>query len=121
MKRSHPLREWSPEERAAHRAIRERFRDWHPGPHELLNSGAARFVNADGELFDLSQAVQLLKESRAARRLSLNEVAVQLSLNLDVARLLESDQALNRPIEELYRYASALGVKLQLVLIDSAA
>src|SRR2546423_11117136 len=33
--------EWTPEQQAQHRAIRDAFRDWHPGPEELIASGAA--------------------------------------------------------------------------------
>ena len=32
---------WTSEQRAEHRAIRDAFRDWHPGPEELIASGAA--------------------------------------------------------------------------------
>ena len=34
--------QWTPEQRAQHQAIRDAFRDWHPGPEESIASGAAR-------------------------------------------------------------------------------
>ena len=33
--------QWTPEQRAQHQAIRDEFRDWHPGPEEVIASGAA--------------------------------------------------------------------------------
>ncbi|HKI33287.1 MAG TPA: hypothetical protein VKA46_15650 [Gemmataceae bacterium] len=34
--------QWTPEQQAEHQAVREAFQDWHPGPEELIASGAAR-------------------------------------------------------------------------------
>jgi hypothetical protein len=32
---------WSPEDKARHKAIREKFKNWHPSPEELIASGEA--------------------------------------------------------------------------------
>ena len=39
MERSQPKIEWTAEDRARHKAVREKFRHWHPGAKELAASG----------------------------------------------------------------------------------
>ena len=70
-----PKVEWTAEDRARHRAIRDTFRDWHPSPEELIASGDAANFELQGEYRELRPFVQEIKRVREAAGLTLAEVS----------------------------------------------
>jgi transcriptional regulator with XRE-family HTH domain len=71
-------------------------------------------------MLDLLSVVKRLKEAREAKNLSLESVAAQLHLDVAAIQTLEGEQALSRPLLDLYRYADSLGVQLHLALVSPA-
>ncbi len=65
--------ELTPEQRAQHRAIREAFRDWHPGPEELIASGAAAELGLNVVHSPAEDLLRQLKTGGEAAGLTLAE------------------------------------------------
>ena len=63
--------QWTPQQRAEHQAIREAFRDWHPGPEELIASGAAARLGLNVIHSPVQELLRHLKASREAAGLTL--------------------------------------------------
>jgi hypothetical protein len=59
------------EQRARHRAIREAFREWHPGPDELIASRAATPLGLNVIHFPAQELIRQLKASHEAAGLTL--------------------------------------------------
>jgi hypothetical protein len=110
----------TPEEQERSRQIREKFQAWKPGPNELIAAGDAAFVLPHGAMIDLLGIARSLKEKREAAELSLEDVALRLSLAPAEVATLEGERALTRPLIDLYRYADLLGVQLHLALVPGA-
>ncbi len=53
-----PKVQWTAEDRARHRAIRDMFRDWHPSPEELIASGEGAHFDFHGEYRELRPFVE---------------------------------------------------------------
>ncbi len=73
--------QWSPEQRAQHQAIREAFRDWHPGPEELIASGAAARLGLDVISRPAQDLLRLLKASREKAGLTLAVVSARCGID----------------------------------------
>jgi hypothetical protein len=76
-KRDRPLRkvQWTAEERARHQAIRDKFRNWHPSPEELIATGEGANFDLHGEYRELRPFVEEIKRAREAAGLTLAEVS----------------------------------------------
>jgi hypothetical protein len=86
-----PKIDWTPEDRARHKAIRDKFREWHPSPEELIASGEGTNVDLHGEYRDLRPFVEEIKRAREAAGLTLTEVSVgPLSLETGTTRIQRS-------------------------------
>ncbi len=70
----------TPEQRTQHQAIREAFRDWHPGPEELIASGAAARLGFDVAHFPAQELLRQLKASREAAGLTLADVSARCGI-----------------------------------------
>lgn len=111
----------TPEQRAKHREIREAFRDWHPGPEELIASGAAARLGLDVMYSPARELLQQLKTSRETAGLTLADVSARCGIDQPALSRLENGHSPNPTLETLWRYAAALGKRLVLSADDLPA
>jgi DNA-binding XRE family transcriptional regulator len=111
----------TPEQRAAHRAIREAFRDWHPGPEELIASGVAARLGLNVIHSPARQLIQDLKAAREAAGLTLADVAARCGIDQPALSRLENGHNANPTLDTLWRYAAATGKRLVLSSEDVPA
>jgi DNA-binding XRE family transcriptional regulator len=110
--------ELTAEQKAHHKKIREAFKDWHPGPEELVASGEAVRLGlavvppAPAELF------QALREARLSAGLSLKDMAERTGMDKAALSKLENGKVFNPTLETLWRYAAAVGKRLAWQLED---
>jgi hypothetical protein len=102
------------EQRAAHKAIRDTFRDWHPGPEELIASGAAARLGLDVIHCPGRDLLRQLKASREAAGLTLAEVSARCGIDQPALSRLENGHTQNPTLDTLWRYAAAVGKRLVL-------
>jgi DNA-binding XRE family transcriptional regulator len=113
--------DWTPEDRARHKAIRERFQRERPTPEQLIASGEYIGPLPHGAVLDFLQALADLKKARAAAGLSLADVAERSGIDKAALSRLENGIHTNPTVETLLRYAAALGKRLRWSLEDIAA
>ena len=109
---------WTPEQRAQHQAIRDAFREWHPGPEELIASGAAARLGLNVVHFPAQELLQRLKASREAAGLTLADVSARCGIDQPALLRLESGHTRNPTLDTLWRYAAAVGKRLVLTAED---
>jgi DNA-binding XRE family transcriptional regulator len=109
---------WTPEQRAQHRAIREAFRDWHPGPEELIASGAATQLGLDVIHSPAQDLLRDLKAAREAAALTLADVSARCGIDQPALSRLENGHIPNPTLDTLWRYAAAVGKRLVLSAED---
>jgi DNA-binding XRE family transcriptional regulator len=108
----------TPEQRAQHQVIREAFRDWHPGPEELIASGAAAQLGLDVVHCPAQEFLRQLKASREAAGLTLADVSARCGIDQPALSRLENGQTPNPTLDTLWRYAAAVGKRLVLTAED---
>src|SRR5437764_12359332 len=106
--------QWTAEQRAKHQAIRDAFRDWHPGPEELIASGQAARLDLNVIHFPAHDVLQQLKASRESAGLTLAEVSARCGIDQPALSRLENGRNQNPTIDTLWRYAAAVGMRLML-------
>lgn len=111
--------EWTPEDRARHKAIREQFKH-RPSLEELLASGEFRLI-AHRDYMTIRLAVTTLKKERDRQGLTLADVAKRTGLRKAALARLETGQMISPTLETLSRYARALGKELVCSLQDPDA
>jgi DNA-binding XRE family transcriptional regulator len=104
--------EFTAEQRAQHRAIREAFREWHPGPEELIASGAAAQLGLNVIHFPAQELLRRLKASRESAGLTLADVSARCGIDQPALSRLENGHSPNPTVDTLWRYAAALGKRL---------
>jgi hypothetical protein len=104
----------TPEQRAQHQAIRNAFRDWHPGPEELIASGAAGRLGLNVVHAPAQSLLRDLKASREAAGLTLADVSARCGIDQPALSRLENGHTPNPTLDTLWRYAAALGKRLVL-------
>jgi DNA-binding XRE family transcriptional regulator len=112
--------DWTPEDRARHKAIRERFQKERPTMEQLLASGEYVGPIPLGVYFELRVALHELKKTRESAGLSLADVAERSGIDKAALSRLENGVHDNPTVETLMRYAAALGKKLSFTLQDLA-
>src|SRR5260370_18412665 len=110
--------QWSPEQRVQHQAIRDAFRDWHPGPEELIASGAAARLGLDVVHFPAQDLLRHLKASREAAGLTLADVSARCGIDQPALSRLENGHTPNPTLDTPLRYAAAVGKRLVLSAED---
>src|SRR5438034_5569040 len=90
---------WTAEQRAQHQAIRDAFRDWHPGPEELIASGAAARLGLNVLYAPAQDLLAGLKKTREAAGLTLAEVAQRCGIDQPALSRLENGHNPNPTIE----------------------
>src|SRR5437867_13023075 len=111
-KSTHRKIDWTPEDRARHKAIRERFQRERPTHEQLVASGEYAGPMPLGVYLDLKSALYELRKSREATGLSLAEVARRAGIDPAIVDDIESGKAVGTPVEILVRYAVAVGKQL---------
>jgi DNA-binding XRE family transcriptional regulator len=106
--------QWTAEDRARHRAIRDMFRDWHPSPEELIASGEGANFDLHGEYPELRRFVEEIKRAREAAGLTLVEVSRRCGIDQPALSRLENGHNKNPTLDTLWRYAAAVGRRLLL-------
>lgn len=104
--------QWSDEDRARHRAIRELFRDWHPSPEELIASGQGADFDIRGEYGQLRPFIDEMKRAREAAGLTLAEISRRCGIDQPALSRLENGRNKNPTLDTLWRYAAAVGRRL---------
>jgi DNA-binding XRE family transcriptional regulator len=103
---------WSAEDRARHQAIREKFRNWHPSPEELIATGEGGNFDLHGEYRELRPLVEEIKRAREEVGLTLAEVSRRCGIDQPALSRLENGHNKNPTLDTLWRYAAALGRRL---------
>lgn len=119
--RIHRDMKWTPEDRARHKAIREKFQKQRPSMEQLLASGEYIGPIPHGVYVSMRAALSDLKKAREAAGLSLADVAERSGIDKAALSRLENGIHDNPTIETLMRYAAALGKKLTWSLQDLSA
>jgi DNA-binding XRE family transcriptional regulator len=109
-----PRVQWTAEDRARYRAIRDKFRDWHPSPEELIASGEGADFDVHGEYRELRTFVQEIKRAREAAGLTLAEVSRRCGIDQPALSRLENGHNKNPTLDTLWCYAAAVGQRLVL-------
>src|SRR5438445_13158257 len=104
--------ELTPQQRAEHKAIREAFREWHPGPEELIASGAAARLGLNVIHFPAQELLRDLKASREAAGLTLADLSARCGIDQPALSRLENGHTPNPTLDTLWRYAAAVGKRL---------
>lgn len=110
--------QWTPEQRAQHRAIRDAFRDGRPGPEELIASGAAAQLGLNVIHFPAQELLRQLKAAREAAGWTLADIATRCGIDQPALSRLENGLAQNPTLEALWRYTAAIGKRLVLSAED---
>ena len=119
--RDHRKIDWTPADRARHKAIREKFQKERPTPEQLRASGDYVGPIPHGLYLSLMAALHELKKARETAGLSLADVAERSGIDKAALSRLENGIHDNPTVETLMRYATALGKKLTWSLQDLAS
>lgn len=111
---------WTPEDRARHKAIREKFQKERPTPQELIASGEYTDPIPHGVGMTLRIALHELKKAREAAGMSLADVAEKSGIDKAALSRLENGVHDNPTVETLMRYPAAVGKRLTWSLQDLA-
>src|SRR5437016_4421317 len=119
--RIHRDMKWALEDRARHKAIRERFQRERLSLQQLVESGECSRPVPLGIHFAIRRIVHDLKKAREAAGLSLADVAERSGIDKAALSRLENGVHDNPTVETLMRYAAAVGKKLSWTLQDLPA
>jgi transcriptional regulator with XRE-family HTH domain len=106
--------EMTPEQRAEHAAIRERFRRERPGLDELVAKGEVDEPVPQGQFLELSVLVDRIRRERELQGLSLADVSDKSGITRQAISRIENGWNFNPTLDTLYRYASAMGLHIRL-------
>jgi DNA-binding XRE family transcriptional regulator len=109
---------WTPEDRARHKAIREAFKD-KPTIDELVARGELSGNPIPlGAYLNLRLLVSKLRQLREEAQLSLSDVAERSGMDKAMLSRLETGHVPNPGIETIARYLDALGKELEWRVAD---
>src|SRR5438132_206194 len=100
----HRRMEWTAEDRARHKAIREKFKNWHPTLEELLATGEYVGPIPHGAYLDFRLAMHTLKTERERKGLSLTDVAKISGMDPAAISRLEEGKQADPAIDTILRY-----------------
>lgn len=112
---------WTPADRARHKAIRDKFQAERPTPAELLASGEYVGPIPHGLSLTLRAAMHDLKQAQESAGLSLADVAERSGIDKAALSRLETGVTENPTVETLMQYARAVGKELTWSLRDVPA
>ena len=111
----------TPEEKARLKVIRDRFQKEKPSLAQLVASGEYNPPIKQAEYWELMQTAAALKKAREEAGISLRQMAKKMSVDVGALSRLENGGNSNPTLDTLLRYASALGKRIVVQLVDSAA
>jgi hypothetical protein len=109
-----PAARWTAKDRARHQAIRDKFRDRHPSPEELIATGEGENFDLQGQYRDLRPFVEEIKRAREAAGFTLADVSRRCGIDQPALSRLENGHNKNPTLDSLWRYAAAVGRRLVL-------
>lgn len=110
--------ERTPEETARLKAVRERFQKEKPSLDELVASGEYTAPIKQAEYWELMKTAAALKQAREEAGISLRQMAERMAMDVGALSRLENGVNSNPTLETLFRYASSLGKKVLVQLVD---
>ena len=113
-KKTRPELQWTTEDRDRHKSLRDKFRDRHPSPGELIASGEGASFDLHGEYRELRPFVDEIKRAREDAALTLAEVSRRCGIDQPALSRLENGHNKNPTLDTLWRYAAAVGRRLVL-------
>lgn len=116
--RTHRDMKWTPEQRAKHKAVRDKFQAERPTPKELIDSGEYAGPIPHGVYLAFRQTMLELRTAREAAGLSLADVSERSGIDKAALSRLETGVTENPTLETLVRYAAAVGKQLNWTLSD---
>ncbi len=111
-KRIHRTIARTPDQQRALEEVRKRFQRERPNLKDLLASGDATEVVAQGEYLNLLATLATLRKHRERQGLSLTDVANRSGMDRAAISRLENGIYLNPTVDTLYRYAQAVGADI---------
>jgi ribosome-binding protein aMBF1 (putative translation factor) len=119
--RIHRPRVQTLEQEAAEQAIRNRFQDEKPSLQDLVASGDVTQVLSMGEYWELRKTFAALKQLREQQGLSVSDLAERTGMDRAMISRLENGHVDNPTIGTMSRYATALGKRVVVSLVDACA
>jgi transcriptional regulator with XRE-family HTH domain len=111
---------FTPEQRAAHKAIRDRFRQEQPGPDELIERGEIDEPVPHGQFMELLNLVSQIRNERERKGLSLTDVSEASGLTRPAISRIENGWNANPTLDTLFRYAAAVGLDISLSAVEAS-
>jgi DNA-binding Xre family transcriptional regulator len=112
--------DWTPEDKARHKAIRETFKD-KPSVEELVVRGELSGQTLSlGAYVNLRLLVSSLRKMREQEKLSLSDVSERSGMDKAMLSRLENGHVPNPGIETIARYLDALDKEIEWRVVDSA-
>jgi ribosome-binding protein aMBF1 (putative translation factor) len=115
-KRVHRKIERTPEQSAELRAVREQFQREKPSEDTLLASDEYDGPYRHSDVMVFLSAVATLRQERERHGLSLADVSERSGLGKAMLSRLENGKILNPTISTLWRYAEAIGARIDMVV-----
>src|SRR5206468_3025487 len=110
--------EWTAEDRARHKAVREKFKD-KPTYEQLVAAGECDGQPVPlGVYLDVGVFLHDLRKAREDAGLSLTDVEKSTGIDKATLSRLETGKQTNPTVDTLVRYAAAVGKQLVLILKD---
>lgn len=111
---------WTAEDRARHKALRDRFQKERPDPQELAATGEYTEPVRHGAFLDMIRTLSKLKKAREKAGLSLAEVSERSNISKSALSRLENGHFPNPTIDTLWRYAEAVGQRIVWTVCSSS-
>ena len=117
--RIHRDLKWTADDRARHKATREKFQRERPFLQQLIESGEYDGPIPHGVFLSLMAALHDLKAARTNAGLSLADVAEKSGIDKAALSRLETGVHENPTVQTLARYAAAVGKRITFGLEDA--
>ena len=117
--RIHRPRTRTPEQEAAELALRQRFQQEKPSLQDLVERGDIGEVFTMGEYWELCKTFAGLKALREQQGLSISDLSERTGMDRAMISRLENGQIDNPTIATVARYATALGKRVVVSLVDA--
>jgi DNA-binding Xre family transcriptional regulator len=112
---------WTAEDRARHKAAREKFQAEKPGLEDLLASGEYEAPVPLAAFLAVRQLLREMRQERERQGLSLADLAERTGMDKAALSRLETGRQANPTVDTLLRYASAIGKHIKMTLADAPA
>jgi predicted transcriptional regulator len=120
IQRIHRPRVQTPERQAAEKALCERLQREKPSLEELVERGDVAHVYSMGEYWELRKTFSALKALREQKGLSISDMADRTGMDRAMISRLENGQVDNPTLATVNRYATALGKRIVVSLVENS-